>query len=68
MCVLVEPDRFITFLQVRLKKEQEEKEDKRKYKAQAHLFTIIKVCYSYLIGPAKKSLAVLECSFDIVLC
>ncbi|KAL0784034.1 hypothetical protein Bca101_000279 [Brassica carinata] len=30
-------------LRVRLKKEQEEKEDKRKYKAQAHLFTIIKV-------------------------
>ncbi|KAG2310103.1 hypothetical protein Bca52824_021660 [Brassica carinata] len=29
-------------LRVRLKKEQEEKEDKRKYKAQAHLFTIIK--------------------------
>ncbi|GJW72706.1 ubiquitin carboxyl-terminal hydrolase 12 [Tanacetum coccineum] len=26
-----------------LRKEQEEKEDKRKYKAQAHLFTIIKV-------------------------
>ncbi|XP_013611723.1 PREDICTED: ubiquitin carboxyl-terminal hydrolase 13 isoform X1 [Brassica oleracea var. oleracea] len=30
-------------LQVRLKKEQEEKEDKKKYKAQAHLFTTIKV-------------------------
>ncbi|CAN8298447.1 unnamed protein product [Cochlearia groenlandica] len=30
-------------LRVRLKKEQEEKEDKRKYKAQAHLYTIIKV-------------------------
>ncbi|CAH8348830.1 unnamed protein product [Eruca vesicaria subsp. sativa] len=30
-------------LRVRLKKEQEEKEDKRKYKAQAHLFTTIKV-------------------------
>ncbi|GJV27165.1 ubiquitin carboxyl-terminal hydrolase 12-like protein isoform X2 [Tanacetum coccineum] len=30
-------------LRTRLKKEQEEKEDKRKYKAQAHLFTIIKV-------------------------
>ncbi|XP_021721291.1 ubiquitin carboxyl-terminal hydrolase 13-like isoform X1 [Chenopodium quinoa] len=30
-------------LQTRLKKEQEEKEDKRRYKAQAHLFTIIKV-------------------------
>ena len=29
--------------QIRLKKEQEEKEDKRKYKAQAHLYTIIKV-------------------------
>ncbi|XP_010519993.1 PREDICTED: ubiquitin carboxyl-terminal hydrolase 12-like isoform X2 [Tarenaya hassleriana] len=29
--------------EVRLKKEQEEKEDKRRYKAQAHLFTIIKV-------------------------
>lgn len=29
--------------QVRLKKEQEEKEDKKRYKAQAHLFTIIKV-------------------------
>lgn len=30
-------------LQIRLKKEQEEKEDKRRYKAQAHLYTIIKV-------------------------
>ncbi|CAA3015815.1 ubiquitin carboxyl-terminal hydrolase 12-like isoform X2 [Olea europaea subsp. europaea] len=30
-------------LRMRLKKEQEEKEDKRRYKAQAHLFTIIKV-------------------------
>ncbi|KAG5416210.1 hypothetical protein BRARA_A03381 [Brassica rapa] len=30
-------------LQVRLKKEQEEKEDKKNYKAQAHLFTTIKV-------------------------
>ncbi|KAG7549768.1 TRAF-like [Arabidopsis thaliana x Arabidopsis arenosa] len=30
-------------LRVRLKKEQEEKEDKRRYKAQAHLYTIIKV-------------------------
>ncbi|GLT88380.1 hypothetical protein SLE2022_064070 [Rubroshorea leprosula] len=30
-------------LRIRLKKEQEEKEDKRRYKAQAHLFTIIKV-------------------------
>ncbi|XP_010534918.1 PREDICTED: ubiquitin carboxyl-terminal hydrolase 12-like [Tarenaya hassleriana] len=30
-------------LRVRLKKEQQEKEDKRRYKAQAHLFTIIKV-------------------------
>ncbi|KNA18760.1 hypothetical protein SOVF_067780 isoform B [Spinacia oleracea] len=30
-------------LRTRLKKEQEEKEDKRRYKAQAHLFTIIKV-------------------------
>ncbi|KAL0743878.1 hypothetical protein Bca4012_085391 [Brassica carinata] len=30
-------------LRVRLKKEQEEKEDKRKYKAEAHLFTTIKV-------------------------
>ncbi|CAN8237138.1 unnamed protein product [Cochlearia groenlandica] len=30
-------------LRVRLKKEQEEKEDKRRYKAEAHLFTIIKV-------------------------
>lgn len=29
--------------QIRLKKEQEEKEDKRRYKAQAHLYTIIKV-------------------------
>lgn len=29
--------------QIRLKKEQEEKEDKKRYKAQAHLFTIIKV-------------------------
>lgn len=30
-------------IQIRLKKEQEEKEDKRRYKAQAHLYTIIKV-------------------------
>ncbi|KAI7998633.1 Ubiquitin carboxyl-terminal hydrolase 12 [Camellia lanceoleosa] len=30
-------------LKIRLKKEQEEKEDKRRYKAQAHLYTIIKV-------------------------
>ncbi|XP_051150225.1 ubiquitin C-terminal hydrolase 12 isoform X2 [Andrographis paniculata] len=30
-------------LRVRLKKEQEDKEDKRRYKAQAHLYTIIKV-------------------------
>ncbi|KAK6126581.1 hypothetical protein DH2020_039692 [Rehmannia glutinosa] len=30
-------------LRIRLKKEQEEKEDKRRYKAQAHLYTIIKV-------------------------
>lgn len=30
-------------LRTRLKKEQEEKEDKRRYKAQAHLYTIIKV-------------------------
>ncbi|KAL8152397.1 hypothetical protein V2J09_010157 [Rumex salicifolius] len=30
-------------LRTRLKKEQEEKEDKKKYKAQAHLFTIIKI-------------------------
>ncbi|KAL1549232.1 CSN-associated deubiquitinating enzyme Ubp12 [Salvia divinorum] len=30
-------------LRIRLKKEQEEKEDKRRYKEQAHLYTIIKV-------------------------
>ncbi|KAL6585578.1 CSN-associated deubiquitinating enzyme Ubp12 [Orobanche minor] len=30
-------------LRIRLKKEQEEKEDKRTYKAQAHLYTMIKV-------------------------
>ncbi|KAL2900926.1 Ubiquitin carboxyl-terminal hydrolase 12, partial [Bienertia sinuspersici] len=30
-------------LRTRLKKEQEEKEDKRRYKAQAHLYTIIKI-------------------------
>ncbi|KAL7617605.1 ubiquitin C-terminal hydrolase 12 [Lactuca sativa] len=30
-------------LRIRLKKEQEEKEDKRRYKAQAHLYTIIRV-------------------------
>ncbi|GAB4857199.1 CSN-associated deubiquitinating enzyme Ubp12 [Ancistrocladus abbreviatus] len=30
-------------VRTRLKKEQEEKEDKRRYKAQAHLYTIIKV-------------------------
>ncbi|KAH7512299.1 hypothetical protein FEM48_Zijuj12G0075900 [Ziziphus jujuba var. spinosa] len=34
---------FEKSFQIRLKKEQEEKEDKRRYKAQAHLFTIIKV-------------------------
>ncbi|KAF5750624.1 hypothetical protein HS088_TW03G00963 [Tripterygium wilfordii] len=30
-------------LRIRLKKEQEEKEDRRRYKAQAHLFTMIRV-------------------------
>lgn len=35
--------------QVRLKKEQEEKEDKRRYKAQAHLYTIIKVFLSHFL-------------------
>ncbi|KAM7265486.1 hypothetical protein ACFE04_003169 [Oxalis oulophora] len=30
-------------LRIRLKKEQEEKDDKKKFKAQAHLFTLIKV-------------------------
>ncbi|KAJ7975928.1 ubiquitin carboxyl-terminal hydrolase 12 [Quillaja saponaria] len=30
-------------LRIRLKKEQQEKEDRRRYKAQAHLYTIIKV-------------------------
>ncbi|KAF5747748.1 hypothetical protein HS088_TW05G00475 [Tripterygium wilfordii] len=30
-------------LRIRLKKEQEEKEDRKRYKAQAHLFTMIKV-------------------------
>ncbi|XP_044503709.1 ubiquitin C-terminal hydrolase 12 isoform X2 [Mangifera indica] len=30
-------------LRIRLKKEQEEKEDKKRYKAEAHLYTIIKV-------------------------
>ncbi|KAL3625974.1 CSN-associated deubiquitinating enzyme Ubp12 [Castilleja foliolosa] len=30
-------------LKIRLKREQEEKEDKKRYKAQAHLYTIIKV-------------------------
>ncbi|XP_052175009.1 ubiquitin C-terminal hydrolase 12 isoform X2 [Diospyros lotus] len=30
-------------LRIRLKKEQEEKEDKRRYKAEAHLYTIIKI-------------------------
>lgn len=39
---------FDISFQIRLKKEQEEKEDKRRYKAQAHLFTIIKVQASYL--------------------
>lgn len=39
---------FFVSLQVRLKKEQEEKEDKRRYKAQAHLYTIIKVKIPYL--------------------
>ena len=33
-------------LQIRLKKEQEEKEHKKKEKAEAHLYTIIKVCFS----------------------
>lgn len=34
---------IVYLFQIRLKKEQEEKEDKRRYKAQAHLYTIIKV-------------------------
>lgn len=66
MCVLVLPDQFITIWQVRLKKEQEEKEDKRRYKAQAHLFTIIKVCFSSLNRPDHMFLGVLEWSFDTV--
>ncbi|XP_044508657.1 ubiquitin C-terminal hydrolase 12-like [Mangifera indica] len=32
-------------LRIRLKREQEEKEDKRRYKAEAHLYTIIKVAW-----------------------
>jgi len=34
---------FIGLFQERLKKEQEEKEHKKKEKAEAHLYTIIKV-------------------------
>ena len=34
---------FDLFFQIRLKKEQEEKEHKKKEKAEAHLYTIIKV-------------------------
>jgi hypothetical protein len=41
-------DSFNISFQIRLKKEQEEKEDKRRYKAQAHLYTIIKVFISHL--------------------
>ncbi|GMN39634.1 hypothetical protein TIFTF001_008866 [Ficus carica] len=37
-------------LRIRLKKEQEEKEDKKRYKAQAHLFTIIKVARDEDLG------------------
>ena len=40
---------FDVIEQIRLKKEQGEKERKRKDKAEAHLYTVIKVCtLSYL--------------------
>ncbi|GER44811.1 ubiquitin carboxyl-terminal hydrolase, partial [Striga asiatica] len=42
ICEVDEKD-IAEHLRMRLKKEQEEKEDKRRYKAQAHLYTIIKV-------------------------
>ena len=38
---------LLNTIQIRLKKEQEEKEDKRRYKAQAHLYAIIKVAASH---------------------
>lgn len=44
--------------QIRLKKEQEEKEDKRRYKAQAHLFTIIKV-RGYLVSASNSYLSLM---------
>ncbi|KAL3625125.1 CSN-associated deubiquitinating enzyme Ubp12 [Castilleja foliolosa] len=42
ICDMDEKD-IAEHLRIRLKKEQEAKEDKRRYKAQAHLYTIIKV-------------------------
>ncbi|GKC14166.1 ubiquitin carboxyl-terminal hydrolase 12-like protein isoform X2, partial [Tanacetum coccineum] len=42
ICDVEEKD-IAEHLRTRLKKEQEEKEDKKRYKAQAHLYTIIKV-------------------------
>lgn len=39
---------YVRFSQIRLKKEQEEKVRKRKEKAEAHLYTIIKVQVVYL--------------------
>lgn len=45
------------FYQERLKKEQEEKEHKKKEKAEAHLYTVIKVV-SYNSWPSNKQLYV----------
>ncbi|CAM8884881.1 unnamed protein product [Rhodiola kirilowii] len=42
ICNVDEKD-IVEHLRIRLKKEQEEKVDKKKYKAQAHLYTIMKV-------------------------
>jgi hypothetical protein len=41
--ILLTDNIYIYFSQERLKKEQEEKEHKKKEKAEAHLYTIIKV-------------------------
>lgn len=45
--------------QIRLKKEQEEKADKKRYKAQAHLYTIIKVILAILFSHLKLIYAIL---------
>ncbi|TQE10837.1 hypothetical protein C1H46_003537 [Malus baccata] len=53
-------------LRIRLKKEQEEKEDKRRYKAQAHLYTVIKNPNLVMANRRRlqKSLAY-QCSFSV---